>query len=38
MGNRINDVIEAIQNNLNDNTSYENVYSIELDAGLVEKK
>ncbi len=38
MGNRINDVIEAIQNNLNDNTSYENVYSIELEAGLVEKK
>ncbi|HXT83112.1 MAG TPA: hypothetical protein VN704_02095, partial [Verrucomicrobiae bacterium] len=38
MGNRINDVLEAIQNNLDDNISYENVYSIELETGLVKKK
>ncbi len=38
MGNRINDALEAVQNNLKDNTSYENVYSIELEAGLVKKK
>ena len=38
MGNRINDVFEAVQNNLEDGVSYNNVYDIELAAGLVEKK
>jgi hypothetical protein len=38
MGNRINDVFEAVQNNLEDGVSYINVYDIELAAGLVEKK
>jgi hypothetical protein len=38
MGNRINDVFEAVQNNLEDGVSYNNVYDVELAAGLVEKK
>jgi hypothetical protein len=38
MGNRINDVFEALQNNLEDGVSYNNVYDVELAAGLVEKK
>jgi DNA-binding MurR/RpiR family transcriptional regulator len=38
MGNRINDVFEAIQNNLDETTRYENVYEIEQAAGLVENK
>lgn len=38
MGNRINDVFEAVQNNLEDGVSYNNVYDIELAAGLVERK
>ena len=38
MGNRINDVFEAVQNNLEDGVSYSNVYDIEVAAGLVEKK
>ena len=38
MGNRINDVFEAVQNNLEEGVSYNNVYDIELAAGLVEKK
>jgi hypothetical protein len=38
MGNRINDVFEAVQNNLEDGVSYNNVYDVELGAGLVEKK
>src|ERR687887_2218172 len=38
MGNRINDVIGAVQNNLEDGVSYNNVYDVELAAGLVEKK
>jgi len=37
MGNRINDVFEAVQNNLEDGAKY-NVYDVELAAGLVEKK
>jgi hypothetical protein len=36
--NRINDVIEAVQNNLEGGVSYMSVYEIELAAGLVEKK
>jgi hypothetical protein len=38
MANRINDVFEAVQNNLEDGVSYNNVYDIELAAGLVQKK
>jgi hypothetical protein len=38
MGNRINDVFEAIQNNLDDTIRYENVYEVEQAAGLVENK
>lgn len=38
MGNRINDVFEAVQNNLEDGVRYNSVYAIELAAGLVEKK
>lgn len=38
MGNRINDVFEAIQNNLEDGVKYNNAYDIEMAAGLVEKK
>ena len=38
MGNRINDVFEAVQNNLQDGVKYNNVYDVELAAGLVEKR
>ncbi len=38
MGNRINDVFEAIQNNLEDGVYYNNVYEIEIASGIVEKK
>jgi hypothetical protein len=38
MGNRINDIFEAIQNNLEEGTRYENVYEVEKAAGLVEQK
>jgi hypothetical protein len=38
MGNRINDVFEAVQNNLEDEIEYDNVYAVELATGLVEKK
>jgi hypothetical protein len=38
MGNRINDVFESIQNNLEDGVAYESVYAIELAARLVEKR
>lgn len=38
MGNRINDVFESVQNNLEDGVSYQNVYAVELAAGLVEKR
>jgi hypothetical protein len=38
MGNRINDVLEAVHNNLEDGVRYSNVYDVELAAGLVEKK
>jgi hypothetical protein len=37
MGNRVNDVIEAVQNNLEDGESYENVYEVEKAAGLVKE-
>ena len=35
MGNRINDVLEAIQNNLDENVEYNSTYEIEKAAGLV---
>jgi len=35
MGNRINDVLEAIQNNLDENVEYNTAYEIEKAAGLV---
>ena len=38
MGNRINDVLEAIQNNLNDNVEYNSNYEIEKSAGLVKQQ
>jgi hypothetical protein len=38
MGNRINDVFEAIQNKLEDGVKYNSAYDIEMAAGLVEKK
>ena len=38
MGNRINDVFEAVQNNLEDGIKYDSVYAVEMATGLVEKK
>jgi hypothetical protein len=38
MGNRINDVFESVQNNLENGVAYESVYAIELAARLVEKR
>lgn len=35
MGNRINDALEAVENNLDDRTKYDNAYDVELAAGLV---
>ena len=37
MGNRINDVIEKVQNNLEDGTEYQDVYDIARAIGLVKK-
>ena len=37
MGNRINDVIERVQNNLEDGTQYQDVYDIARATGLVKK-
>jgi hypothetical protein len=37
MGNRINDVMEAVQNNLSEDIQYNSVYDIEIAARLVEK-
>jgi len=37
MGNRINDELEAIQNNLNQKSEYQDVYDIALATGLVKK-
>jgi hypothetical protein len=36
MGNRINDVFESVQNNLEDGIQYENTYQVGLAARLVE--
>ena len=38
MGNRINDVLETIQNNLNQKSENQDVYDIALVTGLVKKK
>ncbi len=38
MGNRINDVLEVIQNNLEDNVEYNSTYEIEKAARLVEQQ
>jgi hypothetical protein len=38
MGNRINDVLEAIQNNLDDNVEYNSTYEIEKAAKLVQQQ
>lgn len=37
MGNRINDVFEAIWNNLRDDVEYKNVFEVEKAAGLVKE-
>lgn len=37
MGNRINDVLEGIENNLDDRSKYNSAYDVELAAGLVEQ-
>jgi hypothetical protein len=37
MGNRINDVLEAIENNLDDGREYVSAYDVEVAAGLVKK-
>lgn len=37
MGNRINDVLEAIENNLDDRKEYGSAYDVEVAAGLVEQ-
>lgn len=37
MGNRINDVVEAIENNLDDDREYGSTYDVEVAAGLVKK-
>lgn len=36
-GNRINDVLEAIENNLDDRKRYASAYEVEVAAGLVEQ-
>jgi hypothetical protein len=38
MGNRINDVFEAVQNNLEDGVKYYSTYDVEVASRLVEKK
>jgi hypothetical protein len=37
MGNRINDMLEAVENKLDDGVEYKNAYDIERAAGLVEQ-
>jgi hypothetical protein len=37
MGNRINDAIEAVENNLDDRREYNSAYDVEVAAGLVEE-
>lgn len=38
MENRINDVVEAIENNLDEDTEYASAYDVEVAAGLVVKR
>lgn len=38
MANRINDVVEAIENNLDEGKEYDSVYDVEVAAGLVKKR
>jgi hypothetical protein len=38
MGNRINDVFEAVQNNLEGGVKYYSTYDVEVASRLVEKK
>jgi hypothetical protein len=38
IGNRINDVVEAIENNLEDDKEYDSAYNVEVAAGLVTKR
>ena len=38
MGNRINDVLEAVQNNLKDGVQYNSAYEIEMASGLVVRR
>src|SRR3954471_7447472 len=38
IANRINDILEAVQNRLEDGVKYDSVYTIELAAGIVQKK
>jgi hypothetical protein len=38
MGNRVNDVLEAIQNNLDENVEFNSTYEIEKAAGLVREQ
>jgi hypothetical protein len=38
MGNRINDVLEAVQNNLDENVEYNSTYEIEKAARLVKQQ
>jgi len=37
-GNRINDIIEVIENNLDDGREYDSAYDVEVAAGLVKKR
>lgn len=37
-GNRINDVVEAIENNLDENREYASAYDVEIAAGFVVKR
>jgi hypothetical protein len=38
MANRINDVVEAIENNLEEGKEYDSAYDVEVAAGLVKKR
>jgi hypothetical protein len=38
MANRINDVVEAIENNLDEGKEYDSAYDVEVAAGLVKKR
>ena len=38
MANRINDIVEAIDNNLDESREYDSVYDVEVAAGLVKKR